>query len=474
MTQKISTVRFQTRRRLLGAAAATLAGAGLSACGGGGDGSLSGDSGGASPTGSAPVPTQLVPPVLPGPAQSGIDHVVLVVMENRSFDHYLGWLPGAHGKQAGLQFIDAFGNPQNSFRLATDPKYGFQGCGFADPDHSYEGARTQLNGGKMDGWLLTADTNKTPGDLFPIGYYQAEDLSFFGSAARDWTVCDSYHCGILAETYPNRFYLMCGETDRLHNSNATCSLPTIFDRFAEKGVSANYYFSDVPFTALFGAKYLNTSKPFATFLTDAAAGTLPAFSYVDPRFTGENPQGVSADDHPNSDIRNGQVFLNQIYDAVRNGPGWQKTLLIITYDEWGGFFDHVPPFKRPVSAAETQLGNDGYLGFRVPMVLIGPRVKRGHVSHWPLDPSSIHQLLTWRFGLNALGARGGLPDTNSIAYALDFVAQPNLSAPAYSVPQGPFGGVCSGSITGSVPGISGVPGISSLRTIATSLGFPLP
>lgn len=110
---------------------------------------------------------------------------------------------------------------------------------------------------------------------------------------------------------------------------------------------------------------------------------------------------------------------------MRNGPGWQKTLLIITYDEWGGFFDHVPPFKRPVSAAETQLGNDGYLGFRVPMVLIGPRVKRRHVSHWPLDPSSIHQLLTWRFGLNALGARGGLPDTNSIAYALDFVAQPN-------------------------------------------------
>ncbi|MCL6468977.1 MAG: phosphoesterase, partial [Ralstonia sp.] len=147
MTQKISTVRFQTRRRLLGAAAATLAGAGLSACGGGGDGSLSGDSGGASSTGSAPVPTQLVPPVLPGPAQSGIDHVVLVVMENRSFDHYLGWLPGAHGKQAGLQFIDAFGNPQNSFRLATDPKYGFHSCGFADPDHSYEGARTQLNGG---------------------------------------------------------------------------------------------------------------------------------------------------------------------------------------------------------------------------------------------------------------------------------------------------------------------------------------
>nr|WP_311530139.1 alkaline phosphatase family protein [uncultured Ralstonia sp.] len=485
MTEEQSPEYFRTRRRLIGAAAATLAGAGLSACGGGGadgTGNSSNSSGPANATPSptpapAPASSALVPPVLPDPQQAGIDHVVMVVMENRSFDHYFGWLPGADGKQAGLQFTDAFGNLQNTFRLATEPKYGFQGCGFADPDHSYEGGRTQLNGGKMDGWLRTADTNKTPGDLFPIGYYLAEDLSFFGPAAQHWTVCDQYHCGILAETYPNRFHLMCGETDRLHNSNATCQLPTIFDRCAEKGVSANYYFSDVPFTALFGNKYLGISKPFGSFLTDAAAGRLPAFSYVDPRFTGENPQGISADDHPNSDIRNGQAFLNQIYDAVRNGPGWQKTLMVITYDEWGGFFDHVPPFKRPISAAESLLGNDGYVGFRVPMVLIGPRVRRGHVSHWPLDPSSIHAFLAWRFGLNSLGARGGLRETNSIAYALDFTSPLNLAAPAISVPQGPFGGLCPGSVTGSVPGvngISGVPGMHELRTIASALGFPLP
>jgi phospholipase C len=195
---------------------------------------------------------------------------------------------------------------------------------------------------------------------------------------------------------------------------------------------------------------------------------------VDPRFTGENPQGISADDHPNSDIRNGQAFLNQIYDAVRNGPGWGRTLMMIVYDEWGGFFDHVPPFKRPVSAAETLLGNDGYVGFRVPLVLIGPKAQRGHVSHWPLDPSSIHAFLAWRFGLNGLGARAGLPDTNSIAYALDFTSTLDLTAPAFTVPQGPFGGVCAGSITGSVPGFNGIPGISELRTLAGSLGFPLP
>lgn len=395
----------------------------------------------------------------------------MVVMENRSFDHYFGWLPGADGRQAGLQFVDAFGQVQDSFRLAINPLYGYQGCGFADPNHSYEAGRIQLNGGKMDGWLLPADTNKTAGDLFPIGYYLAEDLSFFAPCAQHWTVCDHYHCGILAETYPNRFYLMCGETDRLHNDSgvpAVSSLPTIFDRFSAKGVSASYYYSDIPFSALFGAKYLSISRPFPSFLADAAAGNLPAFSLVDPRFAGENPQGVSGDDHPNSDIRTGQAFLNQVYDAVRNGPGWEKTLLIITYDEWGGFFDHVLPFKRPTSAAEAQLGNDGYLGFRVPLLLIGPRARRGQVSHWQFDPSSIHKFLAWRFGLDPLGVRGSDPTTNNLAYALDFSVPSNTAAPAFSVPAGPFGGACAGSVTG------GIPGVSALGSLAKQLGFSIP
>lgn len=408
----------------------------------------------------------LTAPVLPAPADSGIDHVVLVIMENRSFDHYLGWVPGANGIQAGLRFTDAFGKQHSTFPLAQEPGYGYQACGKADPDHSYAGGRIQLNNGRNDGWLLTPDTSKTEGDLFPIGYYTDADLPFFAGCATNWTICDSYHCGILSETYPNRFHLLSGETDRLKNDMTISTLPTIFDRFKAKGLSSTYYFSDIPFTALYGQKHVTDSQPYAAFLASAAAGQLPAFSVVDPRFGGEG-QGISGDDHPVSDIRNGQAFLNQIYDAVRNGPGWEKTLLIVTYDEWGGFFDHVVPPKRPVSAAESALGNDGQLGFRVPLVLIGPKARRGHVSHWAFDPSSIHRFLSWRFGVDPLGVRGDDPATTNLAWALDFTTA-DTTAPAFTVASGPFGGACEGSVTG------GVPGMDQVALLAGQLGFALP
>jgi phospholipase C len=472
-----------TRRQFIGAAAALAGSMGLASCGGGGASGSSSAS--TSSSGSASTTTAMTPPTLPDPAQSGIDHVVMVVMENRSFDHYLGWVPGVNGKQAGLSYVDAFGTTQNTFHLSANPQYGYQGCNFADPDHSYTGGRTQMNGGKMDGFLKTPDTNQTQGDLFPIGYYTDADLPFFAGCAKNWTICDSYHCGILAETYPNRFYLMSGQTDRLVNTSTTSTLPNVFANFTAKGLSTTYYFSDVPFTALYGSSLLSVSKPFASFLVDAAAGNLPAYSQIDPRFLGESPEGISGDDHPNSDIRNGQAFLNQVYNAVTSSPQWSKTLLIVVYDEWGGFFEHVVPTTRPVSAAESTLGNDGLLGFRVPFVLIGPRAKRGAVSSWAFDPSSIHKFLSWRFGIDPLGVRGDAADTNSIAYALDFVNPPDTTVPtAFDVPVGPFGGLCSDSLSSSLSSsssssgspntstASGIPGISELSALASSLGFP--
>src|SRR6516225_8302818 len=117
---------------------------------------------------------------LPAPARSGIDHIVVVMMENRSFDHLLGWLPSADGRQEGLSYFDAAGVAHPTFPLAPD----FQGCTFGDPDHSYEGGRIQFNNGTCDGWLRTGS-----GDLFPIGYYVQQDLPFLGQAASRWTVC---------------------------------------------------------------------------------------------------------------------------------------------------------------------------------------------------------------------------------------------------------------------------------------------
>ncbi len=198
----------------------------------------------------------------------------------------------------------------------------------------------------------------------------------------------------------------------------------------------------MPFLALWGSKYLSISKPFAQFLTDAAAGTLPDVSFIDPRFTGESPQGVSADDHPQADIRNGQAFLSQIYNALTASPQWGKTLLIINYDEWGGFYDHVAPpmdIVSPQEFAATQ--NDGLLGLRVPCMAIGPRARSGYVDSTLFQPQSILNLITWRFGLDPVGPRA--LTANNFAHALDFSNLPRTDRPTISVPAGPFGMDCT-------------------------------
>ena len=146
----------------------------------------------------------------------------------------------------------------------------------------------------------------------------------------------------MAATYPNRFYMHSAQTDRLHNGDPTAStLPTIWDRLAA-GASRATTTPTCPFIALWGTKYLDITHPLPDFLADCASGDLPEVSFVDPRFVDED-LGTAGDDHPHSDIRVGQAFLNQVYEAITNSPAWKHTVFVINYDEWGGFFDHVPP-----------------------------------------------------------------------------------------------------------------------------------
>jgi phospholipase C len=370
---------------------------------------------------------------LPPPEQSGIEHVVLVMMENRSFDHMLGWVPHADGRQAGLVYFDKNNVPHETFRLAPD----YQGCEHPDPDHTYEGGRVEFNNGACDGWLRAGKN-----DEFAIGFYKKNDLAFYGKAAKDWTVCDRFFCSIMAETWPNKIYSYSGQTDRLTNAFEFCSLPTILDRCAAANVSARYYFSDVPFLAVWGLQYLPIARPISTFYADCAAGTLPAVSYVDPKFL-DSTLGTSADDHPHADIRNGQAFLDRVYEAVTTSPNWSSTVLVITYDEWGGFFDHVPPPMRPVPPADQLAGNDGRLGFRVPTIIVSPFARAG-VSSIEFEHSSWLRMIEWRWNLEPLTVRDAT--ANNLALALDF----NISrtAPQYNVPQGPFGGICPGALGG--------------------------
>lgn len=327
------------RRSFLAGVAAAAGSLALPGCGGG--------DGPSAPDGSAQAPSivdvpspdggnrySLPRPALPDPASSGIDFIVLVTMENRSFDHFLGWVPGAEGRPAGQQFTDAFGTAQTPFLLSGNPSYGYQACAFEDPNHSYQGGRTQLASGAMNGWLLTPDTSDARGDLLPIGYYAQSDLDFFRGVASSYMVSDFYFSGALTSTYPNRIYLHSGATDRLDDSIATSTLPTIWDTLSAANVGCNYYYHDVPFTALYGTKYLGISHLFSDFLSNAAAGTLPPFCMVDPSFAGE-PQGVSSDDHPHADIRNGEALLGQIYNALSSGPNWSRTLMIARFRRSG-------------------------------------------------------------------------------------------------------------------------------------------
>ncbi len=217
----------------LGAAGAAALGAGLT------------QTSGAAATASASRPGPL-----PSPGASGIEHVVVVMMENRSFDHFLGWLPGANGKQAGLSYPDPSGKLVPTWH--ADVK---NGCGFTDPDHSYDGGRTQYANGKMNGFL----TDKA-NDTYAVSYYSAADRQFMSQLALNYTSCDNYFCSILGPTYPNRFFQHAAATDRLSNTSTTSSLPTIWDQLNQPGgPTGRYYFSDVPFLALWGAKYIPIS-----------------------------------------------------------------------------------------------------------------------------------------------------------------------------------------------------------------------
>ena len=387
--------------------------------------------------------------VLPSPELSGVEHVVVVMMENRSFDHMLGWLPNADGRQAGLSFLDNDGNPQPTQRLDF-----YVGCSHPDPDHTYAGGRTGIDGGKMDGWLRIG-TN----DSFSIGYYEEPDLPLFATLARNFTTLDHYFSSILTSTTPNRIFQHAAQTDRLSNTSDLCTLPTIWDRLQAGGVSCRYYYSNVPMLSLWGAKYLGISSLYEQFALDAASGQLPAVSFIDPAFTLLD-DGTGADDHPHADMRNGEIFLRNVITTLAASAHWKNTVLVINRDEWGGFFDHVaPPRVIAANAVDTDL-EDGkaLLGCRVPTLIVSPFARGNPVSPRVnsrlYDHTSVLKLIEWRWGLEPLSARDASDEVANLASALNFVVQ-DASLPALPVIAAPPVESCASSIISGSRGAGG-------------------
>jgi phospholipase C len=221
------------------------------------------------------------------------------------------------------------------------------------------------------------------------------------------------------------------QTDRLDNSVTISILPTIWDWLDATGVSNKYYYSNVPFLALWGAKYIPNSAFYAQFLIDAAAGTLPAVSFVDPAYTLID-DGEGNDDHPHADIRSGEAFLGQIYRALTSGPKWASTVLIVTRDEWGGFFDRVVPPRMvaPNNVDPDLVNGQALLGCRVPVIVASPfsvgKPSSPRIDSTLYDHTSILKLIEWRWNLAPLTRRDAA--TDNLALALNF-ARPNVNVP---------------------------------------------
>ena len=393
-------------------------------------------------------------PLVNAGGKGGVEHVVILMMENRSFDHFLGWLPGADGR-TDLAFRSTDGNVYPNYPLAPD----FQGCGYSDPDHSWEGWLVQHNFGKMDGFLQRpTQPADNPGvtlaaaNTFPIGYYTnrhhdgrrklVPDLPVTGALAENYTVLDRYFCSFAGETFPNRFYQHAARTDRDHNSGVTSALPSIWDQLSPipntRGIpTGGYFFRDLPYLGLWGTKYFPFWHPFSpadagviagaigiplqtpSFVDVVAAGNLPNVSFIDPAFDTEG-NGTSADDHPLADVRLGQRFIADAYHALASAGYLDNTVFVVTYDEWGGFYDHVPPPRviddtDPATVDHTgdsATPTDGrlvpdyrQLGFRVPTIVVSNLAPARVVHHGPYEHTSTLKLIEKTFGLKSMTAR---------------------------------------------------------------------
>jgi phospholipase C len=399
---------------------------------------------------------------LPPPHALPIDTFVVLMMENRSFDHFMGWFPGADGKQAGLSFIDDDGKTYQTHPLAPD----YQGCAFNDPDHSWDGGRAQLDNGKCDGFL------KGSNDVYAIGYYVEKDIPFLAAVARTFTLFDRFFCSILASTFPNREYMHAAQSYGAQDNSYPPQLgypdgfpdTTIFAALAAKGISNRYFYNDEPVSALWGQPGVARSSRVDEYYQRCQSGTLPALSFVDPAF-GNEGGGTSGDQHPHGDIRTGDAFMSDVVHAFIESPQWKRGALFIVYDEWGGFFDHVVPSRVPDDRMDKDLSKDyGQRGFRVPAVVVSPYARRGNVEHSEWSFESILKMVRYRYGLAPLAKRDAF--ASNIARAFDWQSKPQVEVPTLPSPPHVVSPSC-----GAASPASARSGERSLRPWLEQLGF---
>jgi phospholipase C len=358
-----------------------------------------------------------------------IEHIIVLMMENHSFDDHLGTLGRGDGfpLRRGLPAAvnpDVDGNPVHAFHMPSSCQLD------GHPGQNWNASHTAFDGGRNDGFVRASGP-------VAMGYWTADDLPFYHGLARTFPLADRWFCSCLAQTYPNRRFLLAGTAAGIVSTSVealTAPPPpngNIMERLDAHGIAWLDYFSDLPGVGVllnYTAAHTDRLAPIAQFFTDAAAGTLPAVSFVDPIFdeqSEENPQ----------DIQVGEAFAARVINAAMAGPGWAKTVLIWCYDEHGGYYDHVPP---PRAVAPDDIPPDihvppdlpgGYdrYGFRVPAVIVSPWARRNHVSHRVRDQTAILKLIETKWNLPALTFRDA--NSDNLLDCLDFQHPPAFLEP---------------------------------------------
>ena len=303
-----------------------------------------------------------------------IRNLVISCQENRSFDSYFGYAPQVQARGFGPP--TGFAQPDEDGVL--QPVFHQTALRSADPYHSWARSHLQYGGGRMDGFF------RSSGEV-ALGFYTADELPFYYSLFDDpdAALCANYFCSLLGPSSPNRFYLMSGTSGGITSNGFCCfgifdsrQWPIILDLLDEAGITWKIYNrggfddvlnSDIENVAVFWSRWANDPRTFAAhddYLLDCAAGTLPAVSWLIPSYAEQ------VDEHPPNDVTAGMRLQQQAIGALRASPVWPRSAFLLTYDEHGGFFDHVAPPQV-----------DAYgLGIRVPLWVISPMLRRRGVA----------------------------------------------------------------------------------------------
>jgi phospholipase C len=338
-----------------------------------------------------------------------IEHVVVLMLENRSFDHLLGYLSL---QPDGLDIDGLESGMANTYEARSHPIFRLTKTALEkaqDPCHSGACVDEQVadtNGGFAANYIRTRGDAEFAEPVVVMGYYDGDQLPVYDFLARRFCVCDRWFSPVRGATFPNRLYAVAGRAagSRDNASPPVYHLPS-FVRHLDAARATWRWYTHELFATIWAVdrdylpKTFDNVRPFLSpfsfddFFSAAQAGTLPNVAWIDPNFVDVGGPVGSNDDHPPSDVRAGQELVLRVFNALVRGPAWERTLLIVTYDEHGGFFDHVSP---PAAADDDSRSEFQAYGPRVPALVVSPRLGT-RVSHEVFDHTSIIKTCLARF-----------------------------------------------------------------------------